>query len=189
MAGATLGGGFADPPHEAARAFRAAMEAMARPGRIERVAGALPPAPLSVAAGVLLLTLADPTTPVHLAPSHDTDEMRGWIAFHTGAPMAAPGQAVFAVGRLAALGAPERFPLGTPEYPDRSVTLIIEVDQLEPRGARLTGPGIRDHAWLSLPDPAPFAMNRSRFPLGFDAFLTCGDRLAAVPRSTRVEAA
>lgn len=184
---AVLSGGFHDAPVQSAHAFRAAMEAMARPGRIEVVRGAAPPAPLSVAAGVLLLTLADPTTPVYLAPSHDTDDVRRWLAFHCGAPLVAAEAAVFAVGTWEALPI-GRVPVGTAEYPDRSATLIVEMALLEAEGARLRGPGIRDTAHLSLPEVAAFARNRTGFPLGFDTFLTCGERLAALPRSTVVEA-
>jgi alpha-D-ribose 1-methylphosphonate 5-triphosphate synthase subunit PhnH len=50
----------------------------------------------------------------------------------------------------------------------------------------LEGPGIETQARLDLPDPAAFRRNHARFPLGLDFFFTCGDRLAAVPRSTRV---
>ena len=53
-------------------------------------------------------------------------------------------------------------------------------------GAVLTGPGIADAARLSLPDVAAFRANRALFPLGLDFFFTCGDRLAALPRSTVV---
>ena len=66
-----LTGGFREAPQQSARAFRAALDALSRPGTIVTVAGAAPPAPLSVAAGVLLLTLCDGTTPVHLGPSLD----------------------------------------------------------------------------------------------------------------------
>ena len=41
-----LSGGFTDAPVEAARAFRAALEAMARPGSLHEVTGAEAPAPL-----------------------------------------------------------------------------------------------------------------------------------------------
>lgn len=185
---AHLSGGFDDAPEQAAHAFRAAMEAMARPGRIESVTGAAPPAPLSVAAGVLLLTLADPTTPVHLAPSHDTEAVRGWLAFHTGAPLVEAERAVFAVGTWEALPV-ARLSVGTAEYPDRSATLIVEMADLRAEGPRLTGPGIKGVAHLSLPEVAAFRANRALYPLGFDTFLTCGDRLAALPRSTVVEGA
>ena len=98
MDAASLSGGFADTAREAARAFRASLDAMARPGTLQRVAGAMPPAPLSPAAGALILTLADTTTGLHLAPSHDTPSLRDWITFHTGAPFVGPEAAVFALG-------------------------------------------------------------------------------------------
>jgi alpha-D-ribose 1-methylphosphonate 5-triphosphate synthase subunit PhnH len=188
MTHTALTGGFQDAPRDAALAFRAAMTAMARPGRIERVTGAAPPAPLSVAAGTLILTLCDADTPLCLLGTHDCADVRDWVTFHTGAPFTDAAEAMFALGAWPALMPLDRFAIGTPEYPDRSATLIVEMDALTPHGARLTGPGIRDVATLSLPDPAAFGANARRFPLGLDWFLTCGDSLAAVPRTTRVEA-
>ena len=184
-----LTGGFADTSVEAARAFRAALDALARPGTIVTVRGAAPPAPLSAAAGVLLLTLADTTTPLHLAGDADCPAVRGWLSFHTGAPIVPAERAVFAVGTWAALQPLDRFPVGLPAYPDRSATLIVEMPELAAAGARLTGPGIRGEARLSLPDVAAFQANRALFPLGLDFFLTCGDRLAGLPRTTITEGA
>ena len=182
-----LDGGFAEPPVQSAHGFRALLEAMARPGSIQTVAGAAPPAPLSVAAGVALLVLTDSTTPLHLAGEVDCAAVRGWIAFHTGAPLVAAANAQFALGTWAALQPVAQFSIGDPAYPDRSATLIVEMDTLTAQGARLTGPGIQTLAHLSLPETAAFVANRALFPLGFDTILTCGDRLAALPRSTRVE--
>lgn len=181
-----LTGGFADPAPDAARAFRAIMQAVARPGTIQTVEGAAPPAPLSPAAGAVLLTLCDRTTPLFLAPSHDTAAVRGWITFHCGAPFCAPEAAAFALGTWEALQPTDRFSPGEAEYPDRAATLIVEVPSLRPEGARLTGPGIREDAALSLPDPAVFAANHARYPLGWDAILTCGSALAGLPRSTEI---
>lgn len=183
---AALDGGFTDAPRDAAHAFRAALSAMARPGRIERLAGARPPAPLSVAAGTLILTLCDPETPVHLAGAHDTAEVRGWIAFHTGALVVGRAQAAFAVGTWEALLPLDGYRIGEAEYPDRSATLIVEMPALTAEGATLTGPGIRDSARLSLPETEAFRRNARAFPLGLDVFLTAGDRVAALPRTTRV---
>lgn len=183
-----LTGGFTDAPLDAARAFRAALNALARPGRIEVLTGAVPPAPLSVAAGTLLLTLADGTTPVYLAASHDRAEIREWLAFHCGAPLVGAEDAVFAVGTWEALAPLSRFTIGTPEYPDRAATLIVEMPSLEPATARLTGPGIKDEAHLRLPEIEAFVANGALFPLGFDCYLTAGDRIAGLPRSTKVEA-
>lgn len=188
MDGTALSGGFADTPREAARAFRACLEAMARPGSLHRVAGAAPPAPLSPAAGALVLTLADTTTGLCLAPSHDAPALRDWITFHTGAPLVAPGQAVFALGTWDSLQPLDRFALGRADYPDRSATLIVEMPALEASGARLTGPGIRDSAHLSLPETEAFVQNARLFPLGLDFFFTAGSLLAALPRTSKVEA-
>lgn len=186
LSGNTLSGGFTDAPTQAATAFRAALQAMARPGTIHRVAGAAPPAPLSTAAGVLLLTLADRTTPVYLAGAADTEAVRGWLAFHCGAPVVAPGDATFAVGRWEDLLPLGRFPIGDPAYPDRSATLIAELPVLTTDGPTLTGPGIEQTATLSLPETEAFRANRALFPLGLDIYFTAGDRIAGLPRSTNV---
>lgn len=186
---AFLSGGFDRPAEQSAHAFRALLEAMARPGRIFPVSGAAPPVPLSVAAGVALLVLTDPTTPLHLAGDLDCPALRGWIGFHTGAPLVGAGQAQFALGRWDALQPVGRFRIGEPGYPDRSATLIVEMDRLEAQGPRLTGPGILTEARLSLPETAAFTRNRALFPLGFDTILTCGAHLAALPRTTKLEAA
>ncbi|OJY32327.1 MAG: phosphonate C-P lyase system protein PhnH [Rhodobacterales bacterium 65-51] len=184
-----LTGGFTNAATDAAIAFRAALEAMARPGTLHRMAGVTPPAPLSPAAGALLLTLTDTTTPVHLAGAVDCPAVRDWITFHTGAPFAPADQADFAVGGWAALQPLTRFRIGQPDYPDRSTTLIVELPALSTTGATLRGPGIRDTAQLSLPEIAAFRANRALFPLGFDCYFTSGDTLAALPRSTLVEEA
>jgi alpha-D-ribose 1-methylphosphonate 5-triphosphate synthase subunit PhnH len=187
MQAVSLVGGFDDPPRQAALAFRAVLDAMARPGRIRRVAGAVPPAPLSTAAGTLLLVLADGTTPVHLAGRLDTAKLRDWVTFHTGAPLVRREQAVFAVGLWADLLPLEGYRIGVPEYPDRSATLIVELDRLAAEGARLTGPGIEREARLGLPETAAFHANAALFPLGLDFVFTCGAQLAALPRTTLVE--
>lgn len=185
---AMLTGGFSDPATQSAHAFRALLEAMARPGQIQEVAGALPPAPLSIAAGVTLLTLADATTPLHLAGRFDCEALRGWISFHCGAPLVSAEEAQIALGSWQDLQPVSRFKIGEPAYPDRSATLVAEMEELRAEGARLTGPGILGETQLSLPETTAFQANRQLFPLGFDVILTCGNRLAALPRSTKVEA-
>jgi len=186
MQAQTLSGGFADPAVQSAHVFRGVMEAMARPGTLHEVTGATPPAPLSVAAGGVLLTLCDGDTPVHLAGAADCEAVRTWLAFHTGAPATGPEDAMFAVGTWAALGPLSDYPIGTPDYPDRSATLIVECPALHASGATLTGPGIKDSAALSLPEVAAFQSNRALYPVGLDFILTSGARLAALPRTTEV---
>ena len=180
-------GGFTDAPRQSARAFRSALEAMARPGSLWPVEGATPPAPLSVAAGVLILTLCDGTTSLHLGASCDVPVVRDWVTFHTGAPLVSAEEAHFALGTWADLMPVDRFAIGVPDYPDRAATLIVEMPSLSANGPRLTGPGIAVVAHLNLPETAAFRANRALFPLGFDTFLTSGACLAGLPRSTRVE--
>lgn len=186
MQAQTLEGGFANPPAEAAVAFRAVMEAMARPGAIQTLTGARPPAPLSPAAGAAMLTLGDGETPIYLAGSADCDAVRTWIAFHTGAPFVGAERAMFAVGEWDALMPLSSYAIGTSDYPDRSTTLIVACAELEAKGAILSGPGIRETSRLSLPETAAFQANAAHFPLGLDFLFTCGDRIAALPRSTKV---
>ncbi len=183
---APLGGGFESPPQDAAKAFRQIMEAMARPGNIRELRGAAPPPPMSPAAAAVLLTLCDTDTPLHLAGDMDCADVRTWISFHTGAPLTGPFDCMFALGTWSALGSLEAYPKGTSEYPDRSATLIVEMPGLEARGAILSGPGIEEAATLSLPETKAFRANRMQFPLGCDFIFTCGNRLAALPRSTEI---
>ena len=182
-----LGGGFADVPVQSARAFREVLEAIARPGTIRRVGGASPPAPLSVAAGVALLVLCDPTTGLHLAGAAASPAVRDWVAFHIGAPLVAAEEADFALGTWEALQPVTRFRIGRPDYPDRSATVIVEMDRLGKHGPALTVPGVALATWLNLPETAAFRANRALFPLGFDCLFTAGDRIAGLPRTTRVE--
>jgi alpha-D-ribose 1-methylphosphonate 5-triphosphate synthase subunit PhnH len=182
----TLLGGFADPAPDTARAFRAILDAMSRPGTIVRLSGAFAPAPASPAMAAALLVLADATTPVHLAGRHDTPALRQWLAFHTGAPQSPRDHAAFGAGDWADLLPLSDWNPGSEDYPDRSATLIVALERLDNDGARLAGPGIEAESRLSLPDLAPLVWNARRFPLGLDLIFTCGDRLAALPRTTRV---
>ncbi|OIQ45853.1 MAG: phosphonate C-P lyase system protein PhnH [Roseobacter sp. MedPE-SW] len=182
----SYGGGFATPPVDAANAFRAAMNAMARPGTLQNITGAEPPAGISAAAGCLLLTLCDPETGIYLAPDVDSPGLRSWLAFHTGAPFVAADQADFALGSWQALLPLGQYRIGTSEYPDRSATLIVELTEFAAQNASLTGPGIKDSTTFALPDLGACQGNASQFPLGVDFFFTCHSQLAALPRSTTI---
>lgn len=181
-------GGFADVSRDSARAFRAAMNAMAHPGRVFELSGAKPPAPLSTAAAGLLLVVADAGTPVFLAGAFNTDAIRGWITFHTGAPLTDTAEdAGFALGTWDALMPLSKWAMGSSEYPDRSATLIIEFDGAG-EAARLRGPGINTHQDCILPTITPFQENAAHFPLGLDFYFCQGSSLRALPRSTKPEA-
>ncbi|MFN3615942.1 MAG: phosphonate C-P lyase system protein PhnH, partial [Rubrimonas sp.] len=119
--------GFADPPRDAARCFRAILDAMARPGTVARIGlPDAPPAPLSQAAAALLLTLSDADAATWLAGPWDAPSIRELLRLRCGAaPAPTPERAAFAVGDWAALREVEHWRLGEPDYPDRSITLIV----------------------------------------------------------------
>ena len=176
--------------------FRKVMDATARPGSIHSVATvAAAPAPLAPAAAAIALTLFDHDTAVWLdAQLRSSDAVAAWLRFQTGCPIVAdPAQSAFAlVSDAAAVPSFESFALGTPDYPDRSTTLILQVATLT-GGPELTlsGPGIRGTASLRAASlPADFvarqAANRGLFPRGVDLLLVAGHELAALPRTTIV---
>ena len=191
--------GFADPVLEAQQAFRAVLDAVARPGRIVVVGEQLAPPPqLHPAAAAVALALLDFESPLWVDLSVGA-EARDWLAFHTGAPfLERPGAASFAIvadpGRLPALaqGTLDDFDMGTDERPDRSATLVIQVAAFDAgAGHRLSGPGILGEARLAargLPDAfwQGLRANHGRFPRGVDVLLTAGRHLVALPRTTRI---
>lgn len=192
MQAGALEGAFADPPQEAARAFRSLLDAMARPGEVRQLAGARPPAGVSAAAGTALLVLCDTDTAIWLPERLATGPLADWIAFHMGAPLTAErGEADFALGFWGELAPLTDWKVGSPDYPDRSTTLIVEVDALEGGPPlRLSGPGIPGERVFAphLPSEAAFqlAANRRRFPLGVDLVFAAGEAIAALPRSTAI---
>lgn len=190
----TLAAGLADPPHDAQRLFRAVLDAASHPGRIVRLPDApAGPGGISPATAAYLLTLVDRDTPLWLGPAFDLPEVRGFVRFHTGAPIVADrARATFAV--LGHDDAPfDGFALGTDAYPDRSATLVIEVPVLGAGPARTwRGPGIDGQtrvavAGLSESFWRDWAVNHGLFPCGVDVVFTAGSQLCALPRSIAVE--
>ena len=188
-------GGFADPVHDAQRVFTSVMNAFARPGTVEAVSGfAAPPEPMNAAAGAICATLCDADTPVWLGQNLRNDAIIGWLSFQTGAQVTGePAQAAFAVvDEIAAMPALERFAQGSQEYPDRSTTLILQVETLE-AGEPLTlrGPGIRDNGGIA-PAPLPphfmaqWQLNRGLFPRGVDLVLATAEAICCLPRTTQI---
>lgn len=186
-------GGFDRPVFEAQAAFRTLMDCMARPGTIGCIeATAVPPAPLSATAGAVALTLCDHDTTVWVTPALSRSALPGWLAFNAGAILTDERQnARFAfVEKGAMLPNLCLFAQGTQEYPDRSTTLVVEIDAFE--GGRplvLKGPGIRTEeeiAPLGLPDMFPhfWSQNRQGFPRGVDLILVAGGGILCLPRTT-----
>lgn len=187
-----------DPVLFAQSTFRALMDAVARPGTVQAVAGvASAPAPLLPSTAAVALALCDQDTPVWLdAPFAAEPEVAQWLRFHTGAPLThVPSDAAFAlIADPAAVLPFDAFHPGTPDYPDRSTTLVLQVRSLD-SGAALTlsGPGIRGRSRLQASTlPADIrerlSENRALFPCGVDLLLVAENAVAALPRSVRLVA-
>jgi len=193
---AELPAGFADKVLSAQSTFRSVMDAMARPGSLQRIASA-PGTPAAMMRGTaaIALTLFDHDTPVWLdGRMSATADVAKWLKFHTSAPVIADSStASFAlVGDPENLPALDRFAFGSNEYPDRSTTLILQVESLMDGAAvELKGPGIDGTAALraSLQPRDLFerlAINATLFPRGIDVLLVHDDCIVAIPRTTRL---
>jgi alpha-D-ribose 1-methylphosphonate 5-triphosphate synthase subunit PhnH len=193
---AELPPGFVDKVLSAQSTFRSVMDAMARPGSVQRIvpmAGA--PGPMMRGTAAIALTLFDHDTPIWLdTRMAESLDVVKWLKFHTGAPVVQDTSiASFAlVNDGASLPSFERFALGTSEYPDRSTTVIIQVESLNSgRSFELRGPGIDGVATLQV-SIKPFDLferlrvNEALFPRGIDLVLVADDAVVAIPRTTRV---
>lgn len=142
------------------------------------------------------LALFDLSTVVWIDPGLASESAKDYLHFHTGCPWAGqPAEAAYAViDGTAGTPAFAEFAQGTAEYPDRSATLILQVENLtEGEGVGLSGPGIDGMRKLSVTgiDPAfwqALEHNRGGFPTGVDVVLVAKRRIACLPRTTKAEA-
>lgn len=187
--------GLDEPVFDAQRVFRSLLLAFSHPGRIVDLDPLCQPAEsLPFSATASLLAILDAETPLWLDPA--ASGMAGYFRFHCGCPITeTPSNARFALivepGTMPPLAV---FAAGTATEPEESATVLIVCDALcdDPEGWRLSGPGVsgaRTLAIRGLPAafPAWLAANHARFPMGIDVVLCAGPRIAALPRTTRVE--
>jgi alpha-D-ribose 1-methylphosphonate 5-triphosphate synthase subunit PhnH len=186
---------LSDPVFAAQATFRAVLDAMARPGTIHSIEPTAAPSPLSPTAASVALTLCDHDTPVWLdAALRGSVPLTDWLRFHCNAPVVdRPRDAAFAfLSAPAALPPLSDFNIGTPDYPDRSTTIVIQVASLcTGTPFTLTGPGIPERRSFRV-DPLPhdfanqLATNRAQFPCGVDLLLVGDGDVAALPRTVRL---
>ncbi|WP_158253742.1 phosphonate C-P lyase system protein PhnH [Chromobacterium alticapitis] len=183
---------FAHPVDDAQQTFRAVLSAMAEP-LLPRALPVLPPAlpGLKASAAALLYTLADQDARVWL-PALPDDTIAS-LRFYTGMRVAElPEEADFIV-ITTGMPLPDLMSLkaGSAEYPDRSATLLIEVDGFGADQVEGSGPGFaapRRFGAAGLPKDfwREWQRNHARFPLGVDAMLIADTHIAGLPRSARI---
>ncbi len=196
--------GFADPVFDSQRVFRSLLEALSHPGTICDIASDnASPTPLMPATTALCLTLLDFESRVWLQPecpaSNADSALHRYLRFHCGCPIDADSRtAHFAIVHDAqALPSLNTFHPGDTEFPDRSTTVIIQVNNLvndatAQSAVRLRGPGIRTTASLACVGlPSRFWQewreNTEQFPLGIDVILVDGKRVVGIPRTVQLE--
>lgn len=160
------------------------------------------------AMAALWLTLLDAETTLGLGGALATPQAAAFCRFHTGVRVAAnPLDAAFVAWRHEELMPSfwEQTNPGTDEQPQTGSTLMVEVatlatereahapsDGAVPTHAlRLRGPGIEHEHRLHIGGPTRALWERRiaqqrDLPCGLDLILCCGERIAAIPRSTRV---
>lgn len=188
--------GFDDAVLDGRRVFRALLGALAQPGRIQEVEAELDaPPPLFAASASLCLALLDHETPLWLDARADTAVVREYLRFHCGCSFAAaPKEACFAlIAEPATMPRLDAFEIGTDEEPERSATLILQVNGFETgREMLLTGPGIESERRLRTDSVSPafldeLAANHAIFPRGVDTIFAGPRSIAAIPRSTKAQ--
>lgn len=187
--------GFAHEALGSQATFRAALQALAHPGRVTAmpIEAECPPTG-NAAAAVLLLALLDADCTLWLSPRLAASPTAAWLRFHTGCRLVSdPALAQFVwVAEDDAAPPLDALAQGSDTDPERSATLVLDLPSLQggPR-LQLTGPGVRTTQTLQargLPDgfPAQWQANHAAFPRGVDVFFTTPDAIAGLPRTTRI---
>lgn len=187
--------GLLDPVHDAQRSFRAALQALARPGLAQPLGEPVQGLALGPAMAHLLLALTDEDTPVWW--QRPDAGLQQWLRLHTGAKAAGEaGAAAFAVVPDPASMPPlAEFAAGSLCEPESSTTLLVDVPSLsEGPALHAHGPGIQARQTLRIAGlPADFwaqwQANHAAFPQGVDVLFTCGNQVLGLPRTTRISRA
>ena len=179
---------------ESSRNFRVLLDAMAKPGHVFELSPSLDAiGPVFATTLMVAQTLFDFQTTGWLALELNNDAVRRYLKFHTGVPLVDHlAEAAFAVVSAKHKVPPlTQFGQGTHEYPDRSTTLIIQVEGFAADDVLLSGPGLKQPINLgakNLPQEFWHEMkaNHQSYPLGVDVIFVSVNAIACCPRSTRI---
>ncbi len=193
--------GFEDLVHDSQSTFRTLLNALSRPGTINKIDVHLSTPSgsrnsLNIACAAACLTLFDLETQVWLQPGLD-EEIRNWLLFHTGCRFTEDTkQADFAVvwdiGNMPNLS---QFKQGTPVYPEDSTTLLImigrqEIDMPYDNYPILSGAGIDGQITMHINLPDSFwqqwQKNHDSYPLGIDIYFFFYNGVIGLPRTSKI---
>ena len=194
--------GFADSTAQSQVVFRCALDALARPGTSVGIPAASlvsPSSGICASAASVLLALLDQDCALWLSPTLAHGPAAAWLRFHTGCQMeqdCSKADFVWAAS-IAELPPLHQLKQGSAEYPDQSVTCVVDVTAWRAAAASeadavsLRGPGVRDVLTLAMDGmDAGFVQQhhamQEHAPCGVDIFCCAGDVVLGFPRSVRL---
>ena len=198
----TLLPGFEEITRDSQQTFRTLLTALSEPGKkLEIPVSLTPPAGLTPACAAACLTLMDLETTVWIQPDLQADSdrtvndhaVRNWLRFHTGCRFVdAPTAATFAVIVDIESLSLNAFNWGSPETPEASTTLLIQLSSLQTgEPVMLSGPGILSDRQISPALPTGFwsqwADNHQAYPRGVDCFLFDQQAVLGLPRTAQAK--
>jgi alpha-D-ribose 1-methylphosphonate 5-triphosphate synthase subunit PhnH len=186
--------GFLNPVLGSQQTFRSIIEALARPGQLIRIKCKVNNLEmLNLASAAVCLTLLDDETPLWTDLSWSCTAVN-WFQVNCGCSIVTePCMADFAlITRPADMPPLDDFRIGNEQHPESAATLIMQVVGFNDANAKfLAVPGIKSTTPFA-PEGIPlnfweqWQLQAAFFPLGVDIFFTCGDLLAALPRTTEL---
>lgn len=182
---------FTPAAKESQAIFRAALQALARPGRVYKLPQVrdFPRAEARYAYAVLA-ALADHE--VSICVTGATEAEATFASLGTGARLAAVAEADYVLALEDDATVPASLKRGELEVPEGGATLIARVEQLGagPLCLLLAGPGVLNAGELSVTGLSTETIGArnvacASYPLGIDVFLVDPDgRMAGIPRTT-----
>jgi alpha-D-ribose 1-methylphosphonate 5-triphosphate synthase subunit PhnH len=193
--------GFANDFHTSQMVFRTALKALSYPGKLHTLEHDAPvPNETNPVIGGLLLALLDSETSLWSSNSMTMNFALDWLKFHTDcAVFKTTEEADFLwIKNIRDLPNLKKCKLGSDQYPDKSATCLIEVPNLNKKSPwryKLKGPGIKFEEKLEIQgwdeedyhDFLSFWNENNRlFPCGIDVFLSDGQYILGLPRTTHL---
>ena len=187
--------GFQNLIHDSQTTFRTLLNALSRPGTVNKIDVQLtPPSRLNVACAAACLTLFDLETQIWLQPGID-EEINNWLLFHTGCRFTKDvNQADFAViWDIDSMPDLSQFKQGTPVYPEDSTTLLImlgrqELDMPTDKYPIISGAGIDGQITIPINLSDSFwqqwQKNHNSYPLGVDIYFFFYNGVIGLPRTS-----
>ena len=186
--------GFKNLVHDSQSTFRVLLNALSRPGTINKITAQLtPPSRLNLACAAACLTLLDLETLLWLQPGLD-EEVKNWLLFHTGCRFTYNSQqADFAIiWNINNMPNLSQFKQGTPVYPEDSTTLLIDIGAHDVKANNcsllLKGAGIDKEITMPIDLPDSFwqqwQQNHNSYPLGIDIYFFTENKVIGLPRTS-----